>query len=723
MTYQPFTLSFERQADGSSVKLRLSNRDGMLLAEDDAPLGLEEEGELKMLRRLIATSVGQQFRIGRRPVDFSYHGVGVLQVAGASLWRLFMCNRVGERLLDLLRAQDGLFDGDLVLTTETREDHDLLGLPWELLYDPKRRLYVVYDARVRVLRAFRCGTLPPPADLPLTAKCFMISPTDQVGFHTLWCQRELERYCCDVYGPYVKFDPTAYVATVDDFLKALNDYDVVYFLGHGQQQHSRPKCLHHGDSAVAGLRCSRCGYKLSLPGCDLTFRDIQHPPLCPNCRDGTQLELTAVCAIEDCHTPLQYQSESTGLYLTQNPQEAVWNPTSLLTADQLAAQFAVGGGPSVRLLILSGCHSLETAATVFAQDDCNPRPVVVAVQSLWPIACALSFHRALLAMLRDLVFHHMSPSHSTASWRTQVREHAPDLGAGRENPLWALPTVICASDPANGHDSDPDCSPDSVVRSSVYLRAERALVGLTDRQWNVLNRWAEMVELEIRDRTRLSANSFHIQTKELSIGPVRMDRYPVTVHHYNWLRRHLKETGHDVPLESPRNDSSDPPEAPVKVSFEAARLFCEWTSTLTGANWRLPTWQEWEYAARGGRPAIFPWCARICCRDNVADGSCSLATNPTHLCPLITRVAGRTWCIVEKPTHESVFAAEAGAGSDGSLAVDMIGNVPEFATDDQGQAVVAGWGHEFSLLLNVPGVWRRPSRIDCFGFRRVLQLD
>ena len=43
------------------------------------------------------------------------------------------------------------------------------------------------------------------------------------------------------------------------------------------------------------------------------------------------------------------------------------------------------------------------------------------------------------------------------------------------------------------------------------------------------------------------------------------------------------------------------------LSFEDAQAFVAWLSVQSGLAYRLPTEDEWEYAARGGAGATFPW--------------------------------------------------------------------------------------------------------------------
>jgi len=46
---------------------------------------------------------------------------------------------------------------------------------------------------------------------------------------------------------------------------------------------------------------------------------------------------------------------------------------------------------------------------------------------------------------------------------------------------------------------------------------------------------------------------------------------------------------------------------PARVSFNLAQAYCKWLASVTGQNFRLPTEEEWEFAARGENGAEWPW--------------------------------------------------------------------------------------------------------------------
>jgi formylglycine-generating enzyme len=60
------------------------------------------------------------------------------------------------------------------------------------------------------------------------------------------------------------------------------------------------------------------------------------------------------------------------------------------------------------------------------------------------------------------------------------------------------------------------------------------------------------------------------------------------------------------------------------VSWNDAVAYAQWFSAKTGHQYRLPSASEWEYAARAGGEAVFPWAANganACAYANVADAS------------------------------------------------------------------------------------------------------
>jgi formylglycine-generating enzyme required for sulfatase activity len=60
------------------------------------------------------------------------------------------------------------------------------------------------------------------------------------------------------------------------------------------------------------------------------------------------------------------------------------------------------------------------------------------------------------------------------------------------------------------------------------------------------------------------------------------------------------------------SDSALPDELRAKlpvanVTFDDAQAFAVWRSQRDGVNYRLPTEDEWEYAARGNSTRLYPW--------------------------------------------------------------------------------------------------------------------
>jgi serine/threonine-protein kinase len=93
----------------------------------------------------------------------------------------------------------------------------------------------------------------------------------------------------------------------------------------------------------------------------------------------------------------------------------------------------------------------------------------------------------------------------------------------------------------------------------------------------------------------------------VKIGPFMMDRTEVTNGEYNEF---VKAANYSAPNHWVNGQPIAGTETmPVRfVSLEDAKAFAAWRSKRDGVTYRLPTEEEWEYAARNGeKDSLYPW--------------------------------------------------------------------------------------------------------------------
>ncbi len=86
---------------------------------------------------------------------------------------------------------------------------------------------------------------------------------------------------------------------------------------------------------------------------------------------------------------------------------------------------------------------------------------------------------------------------------------------------------------------------------------------------------------------------------EVTLESFSMGKYEVTVEEY---RVFANSTGRKMPE---GNEQTNHPV--VNVTWEDANAYTDWLSKETGAQYRLPSEREWEYAARAGTIATYHW--------------------------------------------------------------------------------------------------------------------
>ncbi len=106
---------------------------------------------------------------------------------------------------------------------------------------------------------------------------------------------------------------------------------------------------------------------------------------------------------------------------------------------------------------------------------------------------------------------------------------------------------------------------------------------------------------------RNGATVAELPVHSVTVKPFVIDKTEVTNYEY---AEFVQATGHEAPSHWVGNKPIQGQELlPVTfVSYHDAVAFADWRSKRDGVKWRLPSEEEWEYAARGGdRDNIYPW--------------------------------------------------------------------------------------------------------------------
>lgn len=109
------------------------------------------------------------------------------------------------------------------------------------------------------------------------------------------------------------------------------------------------------------------------------------------------------------------------------------------------------------------------------------------------------------------------------------------------------------------------------------------------------------------DMGRNGATVSEVPVHAVTVKPFVIDKTEVTNYEY---QQFVEKTGHEPPSHWVGQKPIAGQELmPVTfVSHTDAVAFAKWRSERDGLNWRLPTEEEWEYAARGGdQENIYPW--------------------------------------------------------------------------------------------------------------------
>jgi formylglycine-generating enzyme required for sulfatase activity len=166
-------------------------------------------------------------------------------------------------------------------------------------------------------------------------------------------------------------------------------------------------------------------------------------------------------------------------------------------------------------------------------------------------------------------------------------------------------------------------------------------------------------------RTELTRGEFGMFARETKFQPKILCRV--------WNRGRMRYVDdQNRTWREPGVPESPTPRHPVScVNWHESKAYAAWLAAKTGKPYRLPTEAEWEYAARAGSDALYPW------GDNPA-GACKTA----NIYDITARRATpQAWPHAACVDGYADIAPVASLEPNAFGLYDMIGNVWEFAED------------------------------------------